>query len=194
MNPVVIVAVILVLLLAVGVLVAQGKKRPSPSQASAPALALPNPPSSGCPLALPTSAGGKPLPNKKGCHHDLCCDSLCPSLSQYYNPLTKSCMERPMMPYGYGLAGGPCVEAFQWCSANPPQPKASFPEGLPSEEASPCPTLCDRFGGSLYYTGFGGVAAQRPPFFPSTYDGFQSFMGAKYASDNYVSSASGPHV
>ena len=140
-------------------------------------------------LALPTSAGGKPLKNPKGCHHDLCCDSLCPSLSQYYNPLTKSCMERPILPYGYGLAGGPCLVNFQDCSANPPT--VPGPDlGLPGEGGSTCGALCDRFGGSLYYTGFTGVAAMKPPFVPSTYDGFQTFMGAKYASDNYVSSAS----
>ena len=132
-------------------------------------------------MALPPSAGG-------GCHHDLCCDSLCPSLSQYYNPLTKSCMERPLLPYGYGLAGGPCLVNFQDCSANP----AAVPGpdlGLPREKGSTCNVLCDRFGGSLYYTGFTGVAAMKPPFVPSTSDGFQTFMGAKYASDNYVSSA-----
>lgn len=109
----------------------------------------------------------------KSCH-TLCCDSLCPSLSQYYDPITKSCMERPQMPYGYSLASGPCLKAFQWCSANPPQPKG-YPTGLPPEEPTPCPSLCDRFGNSLYYTGFTGVAAMRPAFMPSSYDGIQTF-------------------
>lgn len=109
--------------------------------------------------------------------HTLCCDSQCPSLSQYYDPITKSCMERPQMPYGYSLASGPCLKAFQWCSANPPQPKTFqwCSTGLPPEEPTPCPSLCDRFGNSLYYTGFTGVAAMRPAFMPSSYDGIQTF-------------------
>ena len=137
---------------------------------------------------IPTSAGRKPAKSGSGCHHDLCCDSLCPSLSQYYNPLTKTCMERPMMPYGYGLAGGPCLVDFQDCAANPPS-VPGLDLGLPREEHKPCDKLCDRFGGTLYYTGFTGVAAMKPAMVPSTYDGFQSFMGAQYASDQYVSSA-----
>lgn len=150
-------------------------KTSAPTPSSARAVSSP------CALALPTHPGGKPHANSKGCHHDLCCDSLCPSLSQYYNPLTKSCMERPIMPYGYGLAGGPCLVDFQDCSANPPAvPGPNL--GLPREKGNTCDTLCDRFGGSLYYTGFTGVAAMKPAMIPSTYDDFQSFMGAKYAS------------
>lgn len=116
----------------------------------------------------------------KKSYHDLCCDSLCPSLSQYYNPLTKTCMERPMMPYGYGLGGGPCLVDFQDCSANPPA--VPGPDlGLPREKGKTCGTLCDRFGGSLYYTGFTGVAAMKPAMIPSNRDGLGSFMGAKHA-------------
>jgi len=89
-----------------------------------------------------------------------------------------------MMPYGYGLAGGPCLVNYQDCSANPPA--VPGPDlGLPREKGKTCDALCDRFGGSLYYTGFTGVAAMKPAMIPSTYDGFQSFMGAKYASDNH---------
>lgn len=174
-------SVILVIL--VMVCIAWRAQPKSPIHQKAVPTQAPAVPDSTCPLAIPTKFGPK-----AGCRHDLCCDSLCPSLSQYYNPLTNTCMERPVMPYGYGLAGGPCLVDFQDCAANPPS--VPGPDlGLPREEHKPCDKLCDRFGGTLYYTGFTGVAAMKPSFIPSTYDGFQSFMGSQYASDNYVSSA-----
>ncbi len=179
------IAIILILVIVAGALLLQKPTKnqrpirgPDPTGLPAPGC---------CCLAIPTSAGGKPLKDCKGCHHDLCCDSLCPSLSQYYDPMTKSCLERPQMPYGYNLASGPCITNFQWCSANPPEVPKPFPSGLPAEEAKPCDTLCDRFGGTLIYTGFNGAPAQKPAFVPSTYDGFQSFMGSEYANNHYVS-------
>lgn len=91
-----------------------------------------------------------------GCRHTVCCDSLCPSLSQYYDASTGQCLERPKMPYGYGRAHGPCLVDLQLCDVNP--------------GPAPCQQLCDRFGNTLVYTGFSGASALRRPFLGADVD------------------------
>jgi len=91
--------------------------------------------------------------------HKLCVDSLCPSLSQYYEPLVGRCVDRPAMNYGFSMAGGACE---QRCLA----------EGG-GVEADGRQFLCDRYGDKLYATGVcnglesGTLPCDKPPLIPA---------------------------